>query len=382
MSRIITALSIAALLAGCDGKNPFQDDIVATNEDTGETELVDANDPNTSVDNKFAYEPTRNLTMNSVDYDDNDTPNDPTDDTLVINNLPFDGPDGVYDDIAGASTTNADGQTTNIFQNTEETISGEMQYYAVMVRSDYLEATSAAGQDWANFGFAGANVNRDEYDTPDDFQGSYTYVGVYAGTRTYDERGGIELIRGDVTLFLDVPDIDPLEGQQGTIVGYVENRTRDANGDQMVGDLPDISIESVTFDTDTGVWADGQASTYYDGSVRDNGTHDGLIAGPNAEEMGGYLIIEGVADIQTVQFEVVVWEDLDGNLNETNGYDVADADTIQAQVNAGIDVGLLTVTAADLPIGANIRGTSTESVDIETEYQAREIGVYVTDLQP
>ncbi|MBU2992810.1 hypothetical protein Q4555_03605 [Octadecabacter sp. 1_MG-2023] len=387
MSRIITALSIAALLAGCDGKNPFQDEVVATNEETGETELVDDNDPNTDVDNKFAYDPERNLTMNSVDYDDNGTPNDPTDDTVVINNLPFDGPDGVYDDIAGADTTNADGQTTNIFQNTENTISGEIQYYAVMVRSDFLEASSAASEDWTNFGFAGANVNRESYVIPDDFQGSYVYAGVYAATRTYDERGGLELIRGDATLRLDVPDIDPLDGLQGTIAGNITNRTRDGIGDQMVGDLPDISLRTVTFNTDTGVWEDGDAGTYDyvngDRIERDSGTYDGLIAGTNGEELGGYLIVEGVADIQTVEFEVVIWEDIDGNINETNGYDVADAVAIQTTVNNGNPVGLLSVTGGiDIPATATVLSTTTETIDIQTDYNAREIGVFVTDLQP
>lgn len=58
MSRLVIALTLTAALAACDGENPFQ--IEVTN-DEGETELVDANDPNTDVSNRFAYDPTENL---------------------------------------------------------------------------------------------------------------------------------------------------------------------------------------------------------------------------------------------------------------------------------------------------------------------------------
>jgi len=184
-----------------------------------------------------------------------------------------------------------------------------MQYYAVLVRSDYLEATSAAGRNWGDFGFAGANVNRTTYAVPQTPESSYVYNGVYAATRTYDDRGGIELIRGDVTLLLDVQDLDPNfpgEGLQGTIVGSVTDRTRDTTADSLVGDLPDIELRSVSFNTVTGVWEDGSAATFNDdGTIRDTGEHSGMIAGPTGEEMGGYVIIEGAADVQTITYDVV-----------------------------------------------------------------------------
>ncbi len=374
MSRFLAAIAATTLLLGCDGANPFQVEVISPD---GETELIDANDPNTDVNSRFAYDPDRNLTLNSVEYDE-------AGGRLIINNLPFDGPDGVYDDVAGARTVNAAGQVTDIFQNREAVINGEMQYYAVFVQSDYLDATSAAGRNWANFGFAGANLNRSEYATPTSPQGTYEYIGVYAATRTYDERGGIELIRGDATLYLDIDDVDPLEGVQGTVVGSITNRTRDAIGDTMVGALPDVSLESVTFNTETGLWENGDAFTYYDGEVRDTGTHEGLIAGPNAEELGGYVIFEGVADIQTITFEIVTWEVTDafGNvtIGTTSGDNVADLDAVQSSVNAGIAVGTLTVGAGDLPTGAVVTGSTFDTFDLDAEFNAREIGVFVTDL--
>lgn len=380
MMRSFTTLAVIAVLAGCDGENPFQ---VEATSPTGETEVIDPIDPNTDVNNRFAFDTSRNITMNSVVFDDNGTAADPTDDTLVINNLPFDGPDGVYDDVAGADTVNARGQRTNIFQNREDVINGEMQYYAVMVRSDYLEATSAAGRNWGDFGFAGANLNRSEYTAPTTPETSYEYIGVYAATRTYDDRGGIELIRGDVRLLLDVGDLDPNfpgEGLQGAIVGTVTGRTRDANGDSLVGDLPDISLTVVSFNTATGVWEDEEAFTYFDGDVRDTGTHSGLIAGPNAEEMGGYVVMEGAADIQEYTYEVVEWQALDGSTGTTSALEGLDPDFLQNQVNAGTPIGNLTVDPSDLPPGATETGSTVFTDDISTDYNAREIGVFVTDI--
>jgi len=114
MSRIITALPLLAVLAGCDSANPFQ---LEETLDPSETEGVVEGDPNVSVDNRFAYDPQQRLTMNSVDVDDNDTPNDTSDDVLVINNLPFDGPDGRY----VQDTTLANGATVYRSQQTETT---------------------------------------------------------------------------------------------------------------------------------------------------------------------------------------------------------------------------------------------------------------------
>jgi hypothetical protein len=66
------------VLAGCGG-NPFIDESV-----------VEPGDPNISADNRFLWDPKNKLTMNNVEYDSEN-------DQLIINNLPFDGPDGRYD---------------------------------------------------------------------------------------------------------------------------------------------------------------------------------------------------------------------------------------------------------------------------------------------
>jgi hypothetical protein len=386
MSRLITAVAITAALAGCDGTNPFMLEATAP---TGETEALDENDPNTSVDSKFAFDPAASLTMNSVVYDDNGTPNDPTDDDLIINNLPFDGPAGRYDAVAGTQTVSPTGLTTGIYESRQTATTGQIKHYAVFLQGDYTDATSAAGRDWGNFGNAGANINRSDFNLPS--SNEYVYVGVYAGTRTYAERSGLELITGDVRLLLDIDDFDvnfPGDGLQGDIIGSVTNRIRQPTSDTMVGDLPNITLFEVSFDTETGVWEDGRVETYNSkGDVRDQGLHEGLIAGPNGEEMGGYLVMEGVADIQTVTYEIVEWEIVttDGNPPRTgtvNGLQISDPDFLQGLVNFGIDVGLLEVEDSDLPDGATRKGsTTTRTEPIAAEYNAREIGVFVADQE-
>lgn len=391
MNRILTALTLTAVLAGCDGKNPFMIEVEAP---TGETEELDPRDPNVDVNSKFAFDPQNDLTMNSVAYDDNGTP-DTSDDMLIINNLPFDGPEGRYDAVAGTETTSATGLRRGIYGSRQTATTGQIKHYAVFIEGDYTDATSAAGRNWQNFGNAGANINRSDFSLP--ASNEYVYVGVYAATRTYNERAGLELITGNVRLLLDIDDFDPDfpgDGLQGDIVGTVTGRTRQPTGDQMVGDLPSVSLREVSFNTETGVWdgVPGSVASFYNGDVRDTGFHEGLIAGPEGEEMAGYLVMEGVADIQTVTYEIVEWSatttietpfgsSTTTRTGTTTGLQVTDSEFLQNQVDFGIDVGVLRVNSGDLPDGAVVTSTTTDTTDISASYNAREIGVFVADQQ-
>ncbi|NBT32043.1 MAG: hypothetical protein EBT13_09130 [Rhodobacteraceae bacterium] len=185
MSRLlVAAVTGFTLLAACDGTNPF---MTATVPD-GSTEPLEPGDPNTTVSSKFLWDPARSLTMNSVVYDE-------ATDTLTINNLPFDGPDGKYDHVADAP----DG--TPIYASRQTSTTGLLKHYALFLRSDYIEATAAGSGDWGDYGNAGANVNRSSFSLPS--SGEYVYVGDYAGLRTFDEKGGIELVTGDIELILE-----------------------------------------------------------------------------------------------------------------------------------------------------------------------------------
>ena len=138
---------------------------------------------------------------------------------------------------------------------------GLIKHYAVFLDSTFLEATAAAGN-WGSFGNAGANINRSSFTLPVTAETEYVYVGVYAGTRTFDRRSGVELVTGDVTLLLDTADFDPNGDFEGDIVGWVDNRVRVAPGLTGGGDLPRISLVEVSYDPINGVWDDGIARTF------------------------------------------------------------------------------------------------------------------------
>lgn len=388
MRRLFSTCAIIALLAGCDGENPFQ---VEESLPVDETEGVEPGDPNVTVDSRFAYDLGQRLTMNSVDLDDNGTPNDPTDDQLVINNLPFDGPDGRYLQVEVL------GNGAEVYQSQQTATTGTTLTFAVFVRADHLEATSAASGQWADYGYAGANINRDSFDLPGGV-GEYVYRGTYAATRTFSDRGGIEIISGDVELRLDELDFDPSGDIRGALDGVVTNRTREgAAGTLGLGDLPPIVFAVAQFNGNTGVWEGGTASTFFsDGNARSTGEHEGLIAGPNGEEMGGYSIVTGVADAQTVTYQQVTYRVTTptGIIDPITGQEIV---TVQTLTSSGRDDFNLEdlqnrinnrqsisdfYPATGVPPDAEIISDVTLEIDLTTEYDAREIGVFIGDQVP
>ncbi|SLN21721.1 hypothetical protein [Pseudooctadecabacter jejudonensis] len=390
MSRTFAIVAATFALAACDGANPFQAELP-----DGTTEELAEGDPNTDVNNLFAFDRQASLTLNSVEYDEEN-------DELVLNNLPFDGPDGRYDFFE----TLPNG--TRVYASRQTPTTGQIQHFAVFIRTDYFEATSASGRDWIDFGNAGANINRSDFNLPGT-TGEYIYRGTYAATRTFSERSGIEIVYGDVEILLDELDFDPSGDLQGDIVGTVFNRERAGDaGARGLGDLPNIVLAEVSFDTETGTWSDGTASTFLpDGNVRSQGVHEGLIGGPNGEEIGGYSIITGTADIQTVQYQVVRYQivtetpviDFTTGLpavdpitgdplvtqvitqGVSSGLDTVEIEVLQNQINAGLNV-VDFLPATGVPAGVDIISDEVLEFDLATEYDAREIGVFVGDIVP
>ncbi|MEN8919030.1 MAG: hypothetical protein ABF254_10605 [Octadecabacter sp.] len=398
MIRSLTALAVFAVLAGCDGENPFMPDVVV-DPITGAAETLEPGDPNVSVNNRFAYDTGQNLTLNAVSYDDNGTPGNTSDDALVINNLPFDGPDGRYLE----AEVLANGATVYASQQTQTT--GTTQTYAVFIRADNVDVTSAGSGQWNGFGYSGANINRDSFALPGGI-GEYIYTGNYAATRTFSDRGGIEIISGQLNLRLDELDFDNDGTFEGALDGNITNRQREgAAGALGLGGLPPIVLAVTRYNPDTGVWEGGTASTYLDnGDIRASGTHDGLLAGPNGDEVGGYSIITGAADVQRVDYQVVnftvtstapVLDGLGNPVLDLNG-DPIEIITITPGVSSGLD-GVSTEDlqnqidarqnvqdyfgAQAVPTGPNVTITSdvTLTFDLTTSYDAREVGVFAGD---
>lgn len=350
------ALCAVALVAGCGG-NPFLTDDDGT--------PLDPEDPNTSVNSKFLWDPEQDLTMNAVRYD-------PVNNQLVINNLPFDGPDGIYDNTLTLSNG------AGVYASRKTATTGRIQHYAVFIEGNAMQATAAAGAEWIQYGNAGANINRSSFSLPSGV-GEYIYVGTYSGVRTFDAKSGIELVTGDVSLLVDVLDFDPVDGIQGDIVGTVTNRTRVSTTGLAGRGMPTIFLAEVSFQTKDGTLDDGEAYSFKPGSSDTwmDGNYSGLFGGSNGEELGGYLVVEGVADIQTVTYQVVRYQTDEGNFI-SSGLDTTNIETLQAQINAGLTLPSY-IAAPGIPADATILSDETLALQLETDFNAREIGVFISE---
>ncbi len=270
MKRFIGMGLVALGIAACDNEtNPF----MVTND--GETEEVDTQDPNTR-NNRFLFNPDRGLTMNAVTYDE-------ANDELVINNLPFDGPDGRY--VRNSDMGGTGGRMRGSYRSVQTPTTGQVQHYAVFIHSDHLEATAALGdKHYDGRRFGGANLKRESFSLPND-GGEYVYVGDYAGVRGTAGADTVELVSGDARFLLDELDWDPDGTVKGAFSGIITNRTR-------VGqpDLPDIALESVQFDSDTLSFSGGATG----------GTYSGMIAGDDGSEIGVMLVlVDGNKPLET-----------------------------------------------------------------------------------
>lgn len=360
MNRFILALAVAASLSACgDGTNPFD-------------EPLDENDPST-LNNKFLFDLDEKLTMNRVDYDE-------VNDQLVINNLPFDGPDGIYD-----RDGTQDG--VGIYKSRKTGTTGQIQHYAVFMKNEDMEVAAAAGVEWTDFGYGGANVKRNSFSLPGGV-GEYVYLGTYGGVRTREDGGGLDIVTGDVRLLLDIRDFDEngdgtsdgvLEGAIAGVV-YDRNRTDSETGIVKTAQLPNISLAVVQYDPATGTFTDGEVISGFNDSIRDEGTWGGLIAG---DTIGAHLVMEGTAEAQIVRYQVATYTDpVSGDEVSIYGYtNEDDYETVFDIVNSGQDVGLLEADLSSVPSGVSVTIEIEETV-IETTTDAREVGVLLTEEQP
>ncbi|MEM1233525.1 MAG: hypothetical protein AAGH70_05305, partial [Pseudomonadota bacterium] len=346
------ALLAASALMGCNGDgSPFLVD---------ETQTLEQQDPNTN-NQRFLFDPANKLTMNSVQYD-------AATDQLVINNLPFDGPDGEYDFLRTQGGA-------GVYASQMTPTTGQIQHYAVYLSTANLEAAAAGGRDWIDFGFTGAHLARNTYALPGGV-GEYVYVGDYAGIRTLEDRGGLQITTGNAELLLDILDFDNNGIVEGAIVGTVGPRTRTDSDGTPLATLPSISLATVSFDPATGIFINGDVGTATpDGAVRDTGTYEGVIAGSGGDDIGVMLVMTGSAEVQQVVFQVIEWENTaTGESGVVAGLNNNNRETIQLIVDSGQAVSFLTADSSQVPAGA------TTNVTIETEiftsdFNAQELGV-------
>lgn len=276
MFRIILATTALAGLVACGDGNPFDNPLSGGGGGTvGDTDSV-----------LTGADLNEDLTANSVTYNDQGTPST-ADDTLVINNLPFDNSDlsgGVYSQVSTLATG---------FELYESTLSSSgRQYFAVFQRSAEADATAVATDDYFDFGFGGTVVERrGAGGVPAARPTTYTFTGDYAGLRVYRDDGFFltNVVDGDAILYVDILDFDV----NGAVEGIIVNRDAYALNGVFVADIPDgIVLATASVDFDNARIEQSDASLQAGENLGD-GSWEGIFAGSGGAEIAGIVVIEG-----------------------------------------------------------------------------------------
>jgi hypothetical protein len=288
MSRLITAVAITAVLAGCDGTNPFMTaDVSDAVMGATPTESGADIDP----DNIYARGLNADLTMNSFEYDDQRN-DDPADDVLLVNNIPFDNSDS-----SGGGYIRSAATLPNAFEVYESVPSsgGDRQYYAVFRQANYSEVAAVGTGDYISFGFGGATAQRltNTIELPPTVPTTYKFTGDYAAIRVTTDAGGrddVEYITGDAILYADLADFD----LTGAVDGNIENRILyDVDGSTTVEMTDDVFLGTADIDPTTGIIGASTATGKEGDTELASGQWQGLFAGPEGAEIAGFVVLEG-----------------------------------------------------------------------------------------
>lgn len=220
---------------------------------------------------------------------------DATTDKLVIGDLPFDGVSGEYDN---AAITTIPG--FGVFTDPLGVETGQFRYYAVYGEGTYGSAGAVGTGDYGDFGHGGAMFVTDgtSVDLPT-VTGELVYTGDYAGIRVLDQNAGNDLFltSGDATLLVDL--LDPTDSL--AIIGSITNHQLHDLSGAVIGTLENIAINETGINTDGS--ATGTVETYDSaGDVLQSGSYQAQFAGPNGEEIIGFLVLSG--DVEGVDYQV------------------------------------------------------------------------------
>ncbi len=260
----------------------------------------------TGGDTLYANEASDDLTVNDIAYD-------ATTGEVVFNNVPFDGDDNVYTRNAAVTTAvqGASGTTFDIVNNT----AGFSNYYAVFRRSpnEYSQVGAMGTDRYISYGFGGAGVERLNGDgSLPAANESYVFNGEYAAVRTIQDDAGnsIQYVAGTSRIEVDIEDFDNI----GAVEGIIANRRFfDANGVEItsIAGVDYIALATAEINFDDWTITSTEAALVIPNSAPDpnggtlnapstqsqTGTWDGLFAGPNGEEISGFVFVEGTGPI-------------------------------------------------------------------------------------
>ncbi|QDC09045.1 hypothetical protein FHY55_07220 [Oceanicola sp. D3] len=293
MRSSITAITLLTSLAACSGGdlNPVTSGPSA-GEETGSDSGSPANDSavTTGTTTRRLQGDVTGITLNA-------------DNTLTIDNLPFDGPEGTVDErytYMGLAAVEATGNPFQQYESGDETAeTNRRKYFAVYGAGTYTTASAVATGDYNRFGWGGAQYTRNGVSAPDIARdGEAVYEGNYAGVRvsTYGTGSGdVTFTTATATIEVDFLDFETTGAIEGTI--GVRN-VYDTAGN-FLGTLPSIALATASAD-DQGFIFDGSATSLdrtgtNAGDTFETGSWEGAFAGPNSEEIVGLIVITGPA---------------------------------------------------------------------------------------
>ncbi|WP_299045472.1 hypothetical protein [uncultured Tateyamaria sp.] len=289
MKRTILAFALLGGVAACGDGNPFTSD-----SDDGFDEAVEGADPAPSTQSAEEFDGL--LSLNGVTYNDGGTPADPTDDTLFLNNVPFDSSDAT----GGAYTRT--GTLPNGFERFESPVAAppdSRQFFAVFRRTSVSQVTAVGSDEFIGPGFGGALAQRiGPGAVPAERPAAYIFTGDYAGIRETSTDGGAEglqLVTGDVVMSVDVLDFDV----SGAVDGTITNRQlfdQDGNSLGTLDDFVSLSTAEIDFTNATIEASNLSVQSTVTGDSAGSGDWSGVFAGPNGEEIAGIVVIDGTLD--------------------------------------------------------------------------------------
>lgn len=238
-----------------------------------------------------ASEFSEDLSGDSVVFNDNNTAT-PNDDTLTINNIPFDSSDTTGGEYTFRNTLpNGFG----VYESPSTGSASGISYFAVFRQTDNAQVTSVGTNGFVQFGFGGVIAERlVEAGLPAARPETYRFTGEYAGIRIgrSDSSQTINTVTGTALLDVDILDLDGT----GAITGVVGNRSIFNLQGVLQGTAEDfISLGTTSVDTADATINPGSATSVENGISQATGQWSGLFAGPNGEEIAGVLVVEGSA---------------------------------------------------------------------------------------
>ncbi len=268
MIRFFLMTSALVGLSACGDGNPFF-----------ESEETSADD---TPGNVYLENTSGTIIVNDISYD-------PVADQVIINNIPFDDPNNRYDRV----TTETFANDFDAYESNPAPGSTEFDYYAIFKRTTHAQVAATGTAEYVTFGFGGGGAQRLTAAPTLPSTGIYSYTGEYAAVRTTINSGApndIEYITGDARLTVDIDDFDTT----GAATGIVNNRQAyDTTGAPTGAVTGFISLAVTDIDFSNATTEVGTA-THIDGGVTiGTGNWQGVLAGPNGEELAGVLFVAG-----------------------------------------------------------------------------------------